>query len=250
MGADALKDLPVVAAGTAAVSNPIWMQWIGQQAWLEWIPFLWQMLIAVLGAAVLVLTVYNRVLEATQRRRDLQENPAPCGSFWRFIRGEGGAVGARTAIGGAAAASVIALATPFIAKWEGVKLEAYRDLVGVETICFGHTKGVQMGDRATMRECVEMLNEEVVEYYAAIAPCMENPDIPVGVQAAMLELAYNVGPRAVCRSTMMQRANAGQYSEACGELHRWVRAGGRRVRGLENRRADSKHALCLAGAPA
>lgn len=92
-----------------------------------------------------------------------------------------------------------------------------------------------------------MLEEEVVEYYARVERCMTNDNIPVGVQASMLELAYNVGTSAVCKSTMMRKANAGDYEGACNELSRWVRAGGRKVRGLENRRADSKERLCLQG---
>jgi GH24 family phage-related lysozyme (muramidase) len=165
----------------------------------------------------------------------------------RFVSSESGAMPVRKRTAAVGAAAVIALATPFIAKWEGVRLEAYRDVVGVATICFGDTHGVQMGDRATMAECVDRLEDDVASFYAQIAPCMTRADIPVSVQASMLELAFNVGARPVCRSTMMRRANAGQYVLACDELRKWVYAGGRRWPGLENRRADSKENLCLSG---
>ncbi|KIC36630.1 hypothetical protein RA26_12485 [Leisingera sp. ANG-M7] len=146
-----------------------------------------------------------------------------------------------------AGALVIAMATPFIAKWEGVRTVAYVDIVGVPTICFGDTHGVQIGDTATMAECVDRLEQDVHTFYAEISPCMTNKGIPLGVQASMLELAFNVGSGPVCQSTMMRKANAGDYVGACNELRRWVKAGGQRIRGLENRRADSKHALCLKG---
>jgi GH24 family phage-related lysozyme (muramidase) len=84
-------------------------------------------------------------------------------------------------------------------------------------------------------------------FYSEISLCISNPNIPAGVQASLLELAFNVGSRPVCRSTMMRLANAGQYRAACEELHRWGRAGGKRIRGLQNRRADSKRVLCLKG---
>lgn len=145
------------------------------------------------------------------------------------------------------AALVIGAATPFIAKWEGVRLEAYRDIVGVETICFGDTHGVQMGDRETMQGCIERLEADVAMFYAELVPCMKRNDIPVGVQASLLELAFNVGSGPVCRSTMLKKANAGDFIGACNELLRWVRAGGKKVKGLENRRADSKFSLCLTG---
>lgn len=35
------------------------------------------------------------------------------------------------------AALVIASATPFIAKWEGLETKAYKDIVGVPTVCYG-----------------------------------------------------------------------------------------------------------------
>ena len=145
------------------------------------------------------------------------------------------------------AAAVIASATPFIAKWEGLKTEAYRDIVGIPTVCYGETRGVSMTDRYTKEECFQMLEKAVGEYYQGLQPYMTNPDIPVSVQASMLELAYNVGISAVGRSTMMRLANQGKYVEACNELGKWVKAGGRTVKGLENRRADSKRNLCLRG---
>lgn len=151
-----------------------------------------------------------------------------------------------TALGAVTAgALVIGSATPFIAKWEGVRLEAYRDIVGVATICFGDTHGVRMGDKDTMQGCVDRLEADVAMFYAELVPCMTNKAIPVGVQASLLELAFNVGSGPVCRSTMMKRANAGRYLDACNELRKWVIAGGKKVKGLENRRADSKFGLCL-----
>ena len=190
-----------------------------------------------------VASVFNVL--AIPARVVMQEGIKTFRSFRIFRSDESGAVGRCGAVAGASAAVVIALATPFIAQWEGVRLEAYKDIVGVETICFGDTHGVQMGDTATMEECVSRLQEDVETFYADIAGCMTNLDIPAGVQASMLELAFNVGSPKVCRSTMMRKANAGDYPGACNELRKWVLAGGRRIQGLSNRRADSKRSLCL-----
>lgn len=104
-----------------------------------------------------------------------------------------------------------------------------------------------MGDTYTKAECMDMLKVAVGEYYTKIQPCMTNKEIPVGVQASLLELAYNVGTGAVCKSTMMRLANQGKYKEACRELDKWIRAGGQPIKGLQNRRADSKINLCLKG---
>ena len=146
-----------------------------------------------------------------------------------------------------ATVAVLALATPFIAKWEGVSLVAYKDIVGVPTVCYGETRGVTMKDSYTKQQCQDMLKVAVEDYYNKLKPYMTNPDIPVGVQASLLELAYNVGIGAAGRSTMMKLANQGKYEQACKELDKWVKAGGGKVKGLVNRRADSKVNLCLAG---
>lgn len=153
----------------------------------------------------------------------------------------------RNKVFGGVAAAVVALSTPFIAKWEGLSLVAYKDIVGVPTVCYGETRGVEMGDRYTKAECEKMLREAVALYYYNLEKYMTNPDIPISVQASMLELAYNVGVAAVGNSTMMKLANAGSYKMACEQLDRWVKAGGGTVKGLVNRRADSKVNLCLKG---
>lgn len=145
---------------------------------------------------------------------------------------------------GATAAAVIALSTPFIMGWEGKRNHAYLDTIAsppVWTVCYGQTgPKAYEGAYYTDRECEDMLRQEVGDFYQRIAACMTNPDIPVSVQASLLELAYNTGSSAVCKSTAMRKANAGDYTGACAELDRWVKAGGRTIRGLVNRRNASQ----------
>lgn len=143
--------------------------------------------------------------------------------------------------------AVLALATPFIAKWEGLETTAYKDIVGVPTVCYGETRGVEMGDTYTEEQCYKMLEKSVAEYYNGLLPYISNPDIPVGVRASLTELAYNVGIKTAGNSTMMKLANQGKYAAACNELRKWVKAGGKTVKGLENRRQDSKVQLCMKG---
>lgn len=145
------------------------------------------------------------------------------------------------------AAAVIAMSTPFIAKWEGLETTAYKDIVGVPTVCYGETRGVKMGDRYTKEQCYVMLEKSVAEYYYGVQMYMTNDNIPVGVQASLTELAYNVGISTAGNSTMMKLANQGNYKAACNELRKWVKAGGKTVKGLGNRRADSKVELCMRG---
>lgn len=151
----------------------------------------------------------------------------------------------RTATKALTAVGVLAVAT--VGAYEGLRTKAYRDIVGVPTICFGETRGVKMGDRATVDECKAMLADRLVEFETGIAKCVKNwnsvPDVPA---VQFLSLGYNVGLGAFCGSTLVKKLNRGDIRGACNELPRWNRAGGKVVRGLVIRRAQEQKD-CLRG---
>ena len=138
----------------------------------------------------------------------------------------------------------IALSTAitFVGQWEGLRTTAYRDVVGVWTVCYGETKGVRAGESYSKAECDAMLARELVAYEAALDQCLTHP-VPVGMKIALVSWTYNVGAGAACRSTLVRKANRGDLAGACNELPRWNRAGGRVIRGLTNRRL-SERAMC------
>ena len=159
-----------------------------------------------------------------------------------FRRDVGGAIRKRTV--GAIAGSGIALSTAitFIGDWEGLRTEAYRDVVGIWTVCYGETKGVQPGDSYSKAECDAMLAREIVAYEAQLDRCLKHP-VPIGMKIALVSWTYNVGAGAACKSTLVRKANAGDLKGACNELPRWNRGGGRVIRGLSNRRG-AERAMC------
>jgi lysozyme len=141
-----------------------------------------------------------------------------------------------------------ALAVGFVGGKEGVSTKAYRDIVGVPTICFGETRGVKMGDTATMDECKAMLGDALVEFEGNMRACLTNPDkIPDKPYVAFLSLSYNIGSRAFCGSTVARKANAGDLIGACNAMLVWNKAGGRVIKGLSLRRAEERR-MCLEGA--
>ena len=142
-------------------------------------------------------------------------------------------------------AAVLAVCIAVVGTFEGVRTIAYRDVVGVPTICFGETRGIKMGDAKTMAECREMLGTALVEFSAGVDRCLK-VKVPDRTYVAFVSFAYNVGVSAFCRSTLVKRANAGDLVGACNQLTRWNRAGGRIIRGLTRRRAEEK-AMCLEG---
>ena len=141
----------------------------------------------------------------------------------------------------------MAAAVALVGAWEGLRTVAYRDIVGIPTVCFGETRGVKMGDRYTVEECKAMLGNALVEFETGMRACLKNPDtLPDKVYVSFLSFSYNVGTGAFCRSTLVRKANAGDLTGACNELPKWNRAGGKVVRGLVNRRAEEQK-ICLEG---
>jgi lysozyme len=143
----------------------------------------------------------------------------------------------KIAVGGAA----VVLALPVVMHFEGLRNEPYADVIGVRTVCFGETKGVEER-RYSDAECSAMLIRRLAEFNAEIGRCISRP-VPDNVRAAVLSWAYNVGSDAACKSTLMRKLNAGDIAGACAELSRWVQAGGKTYPGLVRRRADER-ALC------
>lgn len=141
-------------------------------------------------------------------------------------------------------------AIPLIAKWEGVRLKAYQDIVGVWTVCFGETKGVRPGDTYTLAQCEAMLKREVLAYRSDLHEFFTETTklkrLNAPRDAAFTSVAYNAGVAAIGKSTATRRLNAGDIEGACVALTWWNKAGGRVIRGLVNRRAEEQ-AKCLIG---
>lgn len=166
-----------------------------------------------------------------------------------FAKDESGAIKRRVGLSAAALAAVVAIALPAVKQWEGRSLVAYRDIVGIPTICDGETRGVKMGDSATPIQCDAMTEATVREFEAGIRPCL--PDsLPTETRAAFVVNAYNIGIGGFCRSSMSKKALAGDLPGACQALMNWnkARVNGvlQPVRGLTNRRM-AERALCLKG---
>lgn len=146
---------------------------------------------------------------------------------------------------GSFATLVIALASALASQYEGVRYVAYRDVGGVWTICYGHTRGVKPGDTATPAECRAWLAQDMPAAYAAVDRCITAP-LTLGQASAFTDAAFNLGSQVVCGSTLQKLANSGHVVEACHQLPRWNHADGKVLRGLTSRRGDERD-LCTEG---
>lgn len=154
------------------------------------------------------------------------------------------------ASGAVSDAAFLSVAFPLVSKWEGLRLAAYQDIVGVWTVCYGHTKGVEPGDIYSKAQCAALFRAELLEYRAALHRYFTAETIAQRLtparDAAYSSLAYNVGKEGAGKSTATRRLNAGDVAGGCEALTWWNKAGGRVVRGLARRRAD-EYQLCMMG---
>ena len=148
----------------------------------------------------------------------------------------------RHIIGGGVA--ILTLCAVFIQPHEGVVTHAYRDPVGIWTICDGETQGVTPGERRTPAQCRAMLAQRIPDYLGPVDAMM--PGLPDNRRVAYTDFAYNAGVATLRRSRIPGYEHAGNVAAACHELLRYVYAGGRRLPGLVRRRADEEK-LCLNG---
>jgi lysozyme len=150
-----------------------------------------------------------------------------------------GAAGAVTALG--------ILAVAVVGQYEGLRLYAYKDVVGVWTACYGETKGIRPGMKFTKEQCDILFIGGLERHERGMRACLKDPDaIPEKPYVAFLSLTYNVGIGGFCKSTVARRANAGDLRGACDALLAWNKAGGRVVAGLVKRRKSERN-LCLDG---
>lgn len=143
-------------------------------------------------------------------------------------------------LGGALAAA--AIAATLIAKFEPAanQHKPYWDAPGqVWTVCEGHTGGVDPERIYTDAECKAFKTADIARAQAAVNRCLPMPKLPQ-IEGALIDAAYNIGPRVVCGSTLQRKGLANDWPGACAELSRWDKAGGRLLPGLTRRRTDDR----------
>ena len=152
------------------------------------------------------------------------------------------------AIVGASCALIVA---PFVDGWESggkPRLTAYRDIVGVWTICGGETLGVKPGMVETIEGCKAREEAALIRHAEPVLACTPILRGRPNQLSAAISLAYNIGTNGYCRSTVARRFNAGQWRAACDAFLMWNKAGGRVVNGLSRRR-EAERRLCLTELP-
>jgi len=149
--------------------------------------------------------------------------------------------------------AALVVATPAVYLFEGNKLEAYLDPVGIPTICAGLTEGVNLGDVMTAQDCDAATQKELVRVMDQVLFSIDPQrldDLTPTRLAAFSSFTYNVGVGAFRSSTLLKKFNLGDVKGACDQLLRWDKSTVAWVRvrlpGLTRRR-EAERQLCLQG---
>jgi len=131
-----------------------------------------------------------------------------------------------------------------ICGFEGKRLAAYDDGVGVWTIGFGTTvypNGIKVkkGDTCTEAQAKAYMAQDLKKFETAVNNAATVP-LSQNQFDALVSLAYNIGTNAFSKSTLVKKLNANDYHGAADQFDVWVNAGGKRMQGLVNRRAKEK----------
>lgn len=131
-----------------------------------------------------------------------------------------------------------------IKQFEGCRLTAYQDSVGVWTIGYGWTqpvdgKPVGKGMTITQQKADDLLKQGVIQYENGINSLVK-VQLNQNQFDALVDFAYNLGVNALKGSTLLKKLNAGDYAGAANEFTKWNKAGGKELAGLTRRREAEK----------
>lgn len=128
--------------------------------------------------------------------------------------------------------------------FEGLRLKAYDDGVGVWTIGFGTIKypngvKVKKGDVCTKEQASEYMRHDLATFIKAVNKLVK---VPVNQNQfdALVSLIYNIGETNFSNSTLLKKLNAGDYAGAANQFPAWNKAKGKVLQGLVNRRAAER----------
>ena len=124
-----------------------------------------------------------------------------------------------------------------IKKFEGCKLYAYRDSVGVATIGYGHIKGVKMGMSITQQQAETFLKDDIKPVETFLNGMGIN--YTQGQFDALTSWIFNLGQGNFKSSTMYKYIVARKSDlEITDQMVKWHNAGGKPLIGLKKRRTE------------
>lgn len=136
----------------------------------------------------------------------------------------------------------VKVAAALCQRFEGLYLRPYLCPAGVPTIGYGATyyedgRRVRLDDPPITQERAEalllwMVRKVYLPVVVQLCPGVQEP----GLLAALIDFTFNLGSGRLKGSNLRRVVNAGQVEKVPRELRKWVRGGGKVLRGLVLRR--------------
>jgi lysozyme len=123
-----------------------------------------------------------------------------------------------------------------IKEYEGYEAHAYLDTGGVWTCGYGHTRGVTQGVTCTPAQAEKWLEDDLASAVIDVCKLVKVP-LTDNQFAALVSFTFNLGGPALAKSTLLRELNSGNYEAVPTQLKFWVFDNGKRLKGLERRRA-------------
>ncbi|PRP70895.1 muraminidase [Chromobacterium amazonense] len=123
-----------------------------------------------------------------------------------------------------------------IKQFEGLKLTAYQDSVGVWTIGYGHTgRDVKPSQTISSNQADQLLRQDLARFEQGVSNLIK-VSIKQNQFDALVSFSYNLGLGNLQSSTLLRLLNQGDYQAAAGQFPLWNKAGGKVLPGLTRRR--------------
>lgn len=133
--------------------------------------------------------------------------------------------------------SALEILIRLLRQFEGCRLVAYQDVVGIWTIGYGETLNVTKGMIWTQAQAEFRLRVRATQFLLDVQKrCPRLLDATPKRQAACASLAYNIGVSAFAASSVCRKTARGDVAGAADAFLLWNKAGGRVISGLTKRR--------------
>ena len=140
-----------------------------------------------------------------------------------------------------------------IKRFEGLKLQAYQDSVGIWTIGYGTNRingvPVQPGMTITQQQAEQYLLDDLNKDFALAVHASTRALVTQSMFDSLCSFAYNVGNGNLRKSTLLKDLNSNKYLDAAAGFSQWNKAGGVVLQGLVNRRVAEKDLFLNEGVP-
>lgn len=131
---------------------------------------------------------------------------------------------------------------------EGCRRDPYKCPADVLTYGIGATEAngekIDVSKRYSDAEIAKRWVKDIKSAEKCVNLYGNGRSMPQGTFEAMTSITFNCGCERMKKSTLFRMANKGYHPSMCDQFIRWVYAGGKKLKGLEIRRAQER-LLCL-----